>query len=351
MMRTGRYVVVGVAMLLLAGCGFQQVAPPKPTPVPSPTPIPTVAVTGGSVAATVNGTPIAMSLFRALTNYSFRASIQNQSPITPREAAKDSLGQLIEYVVALQQAKSLGVSPTAAAVTARINSTIAGSHTTKAAFYKNLETQGLTVATFTFLLKAVVAQTNVANKLFPKPSKGPVAQARQILVSAKQSISPAEALFTRTVTATTDKCTGRILTFKGARVEAQKLLARLHSGASFSTLAKKCSDDPSSGATGGWLAGPLNTHVLYPYAEEFAPNIETAIFSGPLHNTFQLIPSIDGWHIIQVTNRKTVAYPKAVNTSLGVTIPADIQEYHLQSRLNLASQRAYAHTTVYEKVS
>src|SRR5579862_596755 len=118
-----RYVVAMAGMLLVAGCGIQQVQPNGPTAVPTtppPTPVPTLAISGGAIAARVEGSPIPMNLFKAFTNYSYRSSLQSGAPISAQEAGKQSLGQLIEDTVSLQKAKTLGVTPSAQEVTQKV---------------------------------------------------------------------------------------------------------------------------------------------------------------------------------------------------------------------------------------
>ena len=77
-----RYLLPATALaLLLAGCGVQQVQPSTPAspttaPITQPTvaPVPTLNVSGGSVAATIDGGDIPMSRFKAFLSYAMAQS-------------------------------------------------------------------------------------------------------------------------------------------------------------------------------------------------------------------------------------------------------------------------------------
>jgi len=341
--------LAAVGVVIVAGCGIQQVQP-LTTPVPTvavPTPVPTLSVTGGSIAMVVRGTKVPMSQFRDYLNYTYKLSLQNGQAVTPSQAERQALGQLIEYVVALHDATVRGIAPTRHSIDKTIQSyvTRSGGH---AKYLAALKQQGLTVALFRFLVDASTAEQALAKRLFPLTKSGPVATARQILIAAKKPLSAAEMLFTRTVTPTQDKCTKKTLSYALAKVEAQSLLNRLRHGAKFSSLVTSCSDDLYSNTKGGFLSGVTGKRVLYPYAEEFAPNIEAAIFRSSKVGSYRLLGSIDGWHIIQVVSRKRQQYPSAVIPNLNTNISSAIQGFHFQSWLNAQAQAAYAHAKIYE---
>jgi parvulin-like peptidyl-prolyl isomerase len=346
MTRALRYALAATAFALLASCGIKQVQPVTPTPTPTPTPVPTVSISGGSVAAIVGGTKVPMSLFQAFANAAYQSAIQNHQPISQKEATRQALGELIEEVIGTHQAQRLHVSPTSKMVNAQISQAITQAHG-EAAFLKALKTQGLTPSTFRVIIVAGLAQHALAAKLFPLKKSGDVAQAKQILVAAVQPLSPNVALFTRSITPAKDKCANKILTFTEAKAVARSLLSELQGGTSFAKLVTKCSDDPYSAANHGFMSGPMSTKDLYPYAEEFAPNIERAVFHGPI-GSYQLLGSIDGWHIIFVAKRHHVTIPTTKIKSTGATLPALIQNYQFLAWLNAKAQAAYKHTTVYE---
>ena len=352
MIRYLKGAVICGALVVVAGCGFQQVQPNGPTPVPTtppPTPVPTISVSGGAVAATVEGTKIPMSLFQAFVNDAYKSSAQNGSPITAQAAAHQALGELIETVVSLNEAKKYGVMPS----TSKLNTSISQAETSnggRAKFVKTLSGEGLTLPQFKWLEKSQLAESALETKIAIKPTSGPVATAREILVAGKEPIPASEAFFTQPVKASVDRCTNKTLSFGAAKTEAQKLLQKLKSGSSFASLAKKCSDDTYSSSTGGWLLGPSNNHTLYPYVEGFAPNFNAAVFSGKV-GEYQLFGSLDGWHIIQVESRKNQKYPTKVSSTTGLSIPQDIQEAHFSSWLNGLAQQAYKKTVIKEHVS
>ena len=88
--------------------------------------------------------------------------------------------------------------------------------------------------------------------------------------------------------------TGR--TDEAANKFAQELLAKLKTGASFESLAKKYSQDPGSGAKGGDL-GWFSKGMMVPEFENAAMALKTGGLSGIVKTQF-------GYHIIKLTGKE-----------------------------------------------
>lgn len=292
-----------------------------------------------------------MPVFKYLLNNAYQSALQSGAPITSSVAQQQALGQVIEEGVTIEQANRLRVSPTSKQVQTQINRVTAQSGGKKP-LLANLKSRGLSMSDLDFLIRQGVAGANLQKKLFPIRKSGPIAAARQILIGAKKPISAAEATLTRTVTPSVDKCSRKILSYAQARARAKAYVRQLVRGAAFGKLAKKCSDDAASAASGGSIVGPVTSKPkqLFPYAEGFAPNIEAAVFRGPVHR-FQLLGSIDGWHIVQVTGRRQARYSTRVIPSFRASLPVLIQEAHFQAWLIAKAESAYAKTKVFARVA
>jgi peptidyl-prolyl cis-trans isomerase C len=83
--------------------------------------------------------------------------------------------------------------------------------------------------------------------------------------------------------------------------QAKQIIAELHNGADFSTLAKQYSKDPD-GQNGGDL-GFFRRNQVWPGFADVAFMLQPGQFSQtPVHNEF-------GWHVIKVEERRIVAPP------------------------------------------
>ena len=339
----GKYSLVCALLLTAAGCGFQQVQPPVPTvaptiAVPTPVPAPTYHVTGGAVALTVNVTPLPTSTFKHFLHSELQQQAsQTTTKLTPVEISKKTLGQMIQYEVAIQQADNRGIGPTPAQVTKQINLYIKSSGGTtgcgtfaacKVTFQKQLKTIGWDATDVHFVAEATVAQQHLVKALFPLLKNGPVATGRTILVASNQRPGAIPALFYPAVTPPIkDQCENTVLTSSEARTEAQKFINEINGGkTTFSKLAKKCSDDILTAANGGVMTGGANTSSLYPYMQLFTPPFESAVFKGPV-GKLQLVgapgsPNAStgnysyGWNVVQVTKRHNSKFTSALSAQI-----------------------------------
>lgn len=278
-------------VLLLAACGSQSAASPSATPTTGIT-VPTVAptakppatpvVTGGDVAAVVNGHKIPMSDFRTLLVATQR-EYASQPTVTVAQIENQVMNQIIGNEIVRQYAAAHHISVPKSVVDARINTSLksAGS---KAHFDQQLAGLGLTESSYRSLVAQNLLVEKVANALFPINSKATTREAhvRHILISTH----PQGKNITRTDAQ--------------ARKLADSLMNRIQHGASFAALAKQYSDDPGSGAKGGDLG------QLYP--GQTVPPFNKAIFSQPLHK-LTVVKSQFGYHVIEVLSRGTAKMP------------------------------------------
>lgn len=333
-LRFGKYSLAAALLLLVGGCGFQQVQPTTPTavptvPIPTAVPAPTYTIlpATGNVAAVVNGTPIPMSRFKdffhsSLLQQQAQAQQQPGTTISPSVTARQTMQQLVEAVILQQQAAKRGDSVPAHQITAALNQEIksAGS---AAKFQTELKKAGLTEGDVKIIIIYGKLQTSLPSKVIPLMKSGPIAEGRHILITASEPSSSmtVQGLFNSpSAPATKDKCEGKVLTDSEALAEVNKFIRELHHGASFAKLARKCSDDPGSAAAGGALTSASSTTgktspKLYPYAEGYVTPFENALFQGPVSN-LQRIHSEFGWHIVQVTSRHNGAYSHAIGLEI-----------------------------------
>ncbi|HZT97287.1 MAG TPA: peptidylprolyl isomerase [Chloroflexota bacterium] len=287
--------MVGV-LLLLAGCGLQQVQPksgsstPGATPTATPAPLPTVVVTGGNEAAIVNGQGIPMSLFRDFMNYGVR---QAQGTTPTSTIYQQNMQQLIQNELVLQYAKSHGMTASEKAINGQINQAIRGGGG-PAAFRASLKQRGLTLADFKYVARVNLLLPKVENAVTPLAKSGPVATAEHILISPGAN-----------------KCSKVALTTATAKKLAQKLLRKVEHGVSFAKLAKKCSADPGSAPKGGVLSNSTNPSSRLLYPGSFVLPFDTAVFTGPV-GTPQLVHSQYGYHVVLVLSRHTAPYSSSV---------------------------------------
>lgn len=78
----------------------------------------------------------------------------------------------------------------------------------------------------------------------------------------------------------------------------QRLYERIAAGESFATLARSFSEDPGSALAGGSL-GWITPDVMVPEFREMMTSIPAEQVSRPFQTQF-------GWHILQVTDRRSV---------------------------------------------
>jgi PPIC-type PPIASE domain/SurA N-terminal domain len=273
-----RTVVLPLTFVLLVavGCGGSA-ATNSPTVLPTQ-PIPaTPVVTGGQVAAVVNGQKVPMSVYQLLLNLKQRQTTAQTA--TPASTLKTMATQTMTSVVIdeliRQYAAAHHITVSSGEIAQQELSASAQLGGAKG-FNARLKQFGLTRAQYKELIIPSLLGQKVENKVAPPSTKPqPVADVRHILLMPhttgvnKRTLPQAHAL-------------------------AVKLLNQLHHGASFAALAKKYSDDPGSAKVGG------EYKIVTP--GEMVPTFDHASFTLPYHQP-EIIQSTFGYHIIEVLSR------------------------------------------------
>jgi parvulin-like peptidyl-prolyl isomerase len=319
--RSFRYVLPPLTLVLLtvAGCGTPSASKGTPAAntitVPTagavPTqPVPaTIGVTGGSVAAIVNGHSIPMSSYRTILDVLSRqtASQPGQPPPSSKALGQEAMQQIIvnelfrEYaaknhiaVPASQLAKTLQTQRQQNGGDAALRSRI------KARF-------GLDFATYKGLLASSLLGQKVVQRIAPVSTKSePVAHVRHILVMTHPQGKPA-------------------LTDAAAQAKARRILQQVVHGGNFASLARKNSDDTTSGVKGGDLGN------VYP--GQTVPSFDHAAFHLGLHKP-TLIHTRFGYHIIEVLGRGMA------------TPPAQSQQQAQQARVSKWLSEQIKHSSI-----
>jgi parvulin-like peptidyl-prolyl isomerase len=275
-----RTVVLPLSFILLVavGCG-------SPTSTNAPTavatqPVPaTPVITGGPVAAVVNGKKVPTSLYQLLLNLSQRQT--GTQPGTPppnlKAIAKQTMDSVVIDEIIRQYAVAHHITVSNGEIAQQeLNDTaqLGG----QKGFDARLKQLGLTRAQYKELIIPSLLGQKVENKVTPPSTKPqPVADVRHILISPHTSGANKR-------------------TLAQAHALAVKLLNQLNHGASFAALAKKYSDDPGSSKVGGEYKKVSPGQMVAPF--------DHASFAQPLHKP-EIIQTQFGYHIIEVLSRTT----------------------------------------------
>jgi parvulin-like peptidyl-prolyl isomerase len=280
-----RFLLPVLVLLLLAGCGTQASTGPKPTPSPtaasvSPNVTPTpIKVTGGSVAAIVNGHPVPMAQYKTLLDVGQRQFAGRG--MTAKQMAKQAMQQAVINEIFRQYAAAHHIQLSKNALNTEISKEEAQAGGA-AKFKKGLNQAGITVSEYRALLVPDLLSRQIAQKLYPpNTTPQPAARVEHILIATKpQGKAPR--------------------TDAQAKALADKVLAKVKSGGNFATLAKKYSDDTGSATQGGNL-GTI-------FKGETVPPFDHAAFTLPLHKV-ALVHSVYGYHIMEVLWRGKAVLP------------------------------------------
>ena len=263
---------------VVAGCG-----PKKAETVPHKTasPVPTISVSGGDIAATINGSVVTMSRFRDFLRSSKLQDLAShrtsKTPLSPNTViAREVLTSLVEDELVLQYARTHHLKASPGKI-AKLVDTASGK---------------LPRADVTWAAKVNLLGVKVRNMVEPQRSREPVATARDILIGlTPNACSKSKSALTAT----------------GARAIAYSLARRLHQGAMFSALAGRCSIERYH-LHGDLVSNPANprSDVLHPGSFE-AP-LDEAVFHGPVRK-FQVVSSQYGYYVLQVLTRHMAKYP------------------------------------------
>lgn len=271
-------------LVALAGCGAQSANKAQPTKtvasaltpatVATPAAASTLTVSGGSVAAVVNGHSIPMSTYRGILTFQQRQSAGTPG-VSPQALAQQTMNDVIVDELVRQYASAHHITVTAAEVNAQIAHDQASLHGAQA-FQQRLTQLGLSFAIYKELVTTSLLGHKVTQRVAPPNTKPqPVAHVRHILIM----------LHPQGKAARTDA---------QAHALAESLLHQIQHGANFATLAKKYSDDTSSAVHGGDLGN------VYPH--QTVATFDHAAFTLPPHHP-ALIHSVYGYHIVEVLSR------------------------------------------------
>lgn len=281
-------IVGGVAVALNQRASSNSAAPTAAATTSALKPAPTVAVpatpsiSGGSVAAVVNGHSIPTSTFRAYLDFAAKQSA-GQPGVTNKVLGQQTMTQIIDNELIRQYATAHGLAVSSSDYNTQVQKIQAAQGGPQG--FTRWESQlGLTPSSFKILLTASLLGQKVESRVVSIPS----ADARHILIGTnlpnKTTRKPAV-----------------------AKAKAEQVLQQLQHGASFASLAKKYSDDTASAKLGGLLG------TIYP--NEMVPAFDHAVFTLPLHKP-TIVQSQYGFHIVEVLSRTQHSKPPTSQTAL-----------------------------------
>lgn len=197
----------------------------------------------------------------------------------PGHNAQETLDQLIEFKLVVQEAQAAGVTVDQAIVDEQI-AQFNAQYDDPAMAEQFLQSQHIDSQEE---LRDVLGQMQLYNAAIRDHIVVEQAHARHILLAAQDEGTDASG---------SAPAQGQPLATKAERkVEAEELMAQLEEGADFAELAQEHSEDPGSAQEGGDLGwAPRGV---------FVPSFEEAIFSMEPGET-RLVESQFGWHIIEL---------------------------------------------------
>jgi parvulin-like peptidyl-prolyl isomerase len=233
--------------------------------------------------ALVNGDSITKAQFNSLIDATEKVDkVNKQTPPKPGTTAYKQLeDRVITFLVQLdeltQKGKTLGVNITDAQVEKQVNKVKQQYFGGKdAKFEKGLETQGLTLEIYRLEWRSQLLSQGIYDKV-TKSVKVTPAAVQAYYNSHKSSYTTAASRDVRHI-------------LVNSKTLANQLESQLKGGASFATLAKKYSKDPSSAKAGGKLT--ITKGQTVPEFDKVAFSLKTGATSPPVHTRY-------GWHIIQ----------------------------------------------------
>jgi parvulin-like peptidyl-prolyl isomerase len=282
-------VILGVvAALIVGGVAFAMTvnrnSSSKPTPAAvasTPAAVPTQpaaaapAVSGGAVAAVVNGHNIPMSTFRTLLGVEAKQNAQNpQAAVSNPVLGQQVMNQVVADEVIRQYAAAHHISVSSSALNQRVLQ-IEQQSGGATGFKSQLAQFGLTMNQYKQLISPSLLDQQVEQKVVPlSAATTTTAHVRHILIGVNLG--------------------GKHLrSDAAAKARAQMVFAKLQHGASFASLVKKYTDDTGSKNTGG---------VYDVQPGQMVAQFQHAAFTLPL-NKPTIIHTQFGYHIIEVLSR------------------------------------------------
>lgn len=286
------------AALLLAGCGATHSAAPVHKP-----------------AAYVNGTPITRKALAVRTSlYAFVAP-QDAAAFKKASAQRSILQRMVqEHLIMADAAKrklTVPKSVVSSQVASASQSLVPGVYASKALETKALKKNGINQHDLSAFLKSQIQVDYVVGKL-AKPKSVTQSEISAYYQAHKSQFVTPETYHVRHILVKT-------------KALAQKLLAQIHQGASFSALAKKYSIDKQSAVQGGDLGYIDPAQMVAPFAH--------AVVTQKI-GQINIVHSQFGYHIVEVLGTR----PAAVQ-SLSAATPTIVQT--LRSNATVAAENAY----------
>ncbi|HET7744237.1 MAG TPA: peptidylprolyl isomerase [Gaiellaceae bacterium] len=277
----------------------------------------------GAVAE-VNGTPIARADLDALVERA-RKGYEAQKQSFPKEGTQQFqsvqalyLNYLVQKAEFEQQAKDLHVKVTEKDVDKALASFLKTRYSgKKAQFQKDLQAQGLTLATFKDTLRTSV----LSQKIFEVVTKKVKVSPADVFAYYQQnsaSYGSAASRDVRHILVAVKDANGQV-DFAKSKAKADQIRKQV-TNANFAALAKKYSDDPGSKDSGGKYTDTKGSFV--PQFENVAFKLKTGEISQPVKSSF-------GYHIIQA-----LAPVKPGNRTPFSRVKASIRATLLQNQRN-----------------
>jgi len=198
---------------------------------------------------------------------------------TPGQDAQETLDQLIEFKLVVQEAREEGLTVDQAEIDQQIEQLRASHQSPEAveAFLQNLNIGSEEE------LRDVMGQLQLYQEMITNQIMVEQAHARHILLQANDEAAESGGLHSQPGQ--------EIVTKAERRDEAEELLSEIEAGADFAELAQEHSDDPGSAQEGGDLGwAPRGV---------FVPSFDEAIFEME-PGEVRLVESQFGWHIIEL---------------------------------------------------
>ena len=276
-------VIVGMTLILLAGCNDQaMVPPPEPYVGPTATPAPTQAspaqavptsapVQEEPVAASVNGEPIYVRDYQKQVTEWEAAFITQNANLSEQEkqemliqGRRQVLDVMIEQVLIEQAAAREGIVVSDADVESVITRDI-DENGGREQFNAWLQTNSWTDEEYKDRQRSMMISSQMFERVTQSvPTEAEQVHARHILVANEE--------------------------------ETRNLLNQLQSGSDFAQIARQHSLDPSTKESGGDLG-------FFPRGTLVVPEVENVSFSLSVGQISDVVQSAMGYHIVQVLER------------------------------------------------
>ena len=302
--------VLGLALLLAAGCGGNKV--PQ-----------------GAIA-TVGGVPITQAQFDQYINQAKASAGQNGQPAFPSPGtttynryAAEIVNYLVEQQVVLNGAAKQKISVSDADVQTQLQQ-IAAQYGGTQKMYAAAQKAGMNADQ----LKTYVKNSLLGQKLYQKVIGTSTPTAAQMQAYYKANKAQFDQAATRTVRHVLVKT-------KAQALKVQALLAANNTTANWAKVAKQYSIDTGTKNSGGSLGPITRGQMVKP--------IENAAFSLPLNTVSVPVKSQYGWHVIEVTavtpaKASTYASAKAnIKSTLTSTMQANIWKAWLAAATKAAA--------------